>query len=354
MNKKNNFDNKIALISGSGTGKELVELFDYAVKFISKIYGKKVITEYCNHTFSTYYNSKKYKSNEITKLVETDLLKLQDFYRDFYRNGGKAVFRTAINAETLYRFRSIEKSVKSTIFPVGKNTLLLVRDQMQGFYCNENYITTDNEINFEGKITKENLKDIIDYSIREAQKELGKSFDIWIVYKHHLFGNTLEKWCNEYLNNVYMYQPNHATDELYKLTSNSNKKERAILLIAGNEFGDIIHEILLFSFCKSNRFISHSKNVYLNTEIYGLIEYQTVHGSADDLEGKNLVNPIATLKAVSHYLEEFLKINNFQDIMTKTINKAIDNNFVTPDMNGNKKSKEVVNYILNNIKKNKE
>ena len=348
--KKEEKINKVGIIIGTGTGREIADIFINSVDHISRLYKKKIVIEECKHIFSTYHNSKKYSLNKIAKIVQKDINTLNEFYKKFYKTGGRAIFRTAINAETLYKFREIGKAVKTITFPFKKNKLLLIRDEMQGFYTNDEYYLRGDELTFLGKFSKVNFETIFDFSLNEAKSELNSNFDVWFVYKYHLFANLLEAWSIDILDRIKVYQPNHATDELYKRfkTSGENKD---LLLIAGNEFGDIIHEILIFKFKIGTRFTIHSRNVYLHPESYNLVEYQTVHGSADDIAGKGIVNPFATLAAAGNYIEEQLKIPSFGQKMSNAIKRAIDNQVYTHDMGGGKKSSEVVYYVLNEIEK---
>jgi homoisocitrate dehydrogenase len=73
------------------------------------------------------------------------------------------------------------------------------------------------------------------------------------------------------------------------------------------------------------------------------------HGSAPDIEGQNIANPIATLRSVALMLE-FLG----QEEAAALIYKAVDANLtegrlLTPDMGGNAKTTEVTEDILRRL-----
>lgn len=46
-----------------------------------------------------------------------------------------------------------------------------------------------------------------------------------------------------------------------------------------------------------------SENIYLDPDLNGLTEYQTVHGSANDIDGKGLLYPSDTAGAAVALLE---------------------------------------------------
>lgn len=78
----------------------------------------------------------------------------------------------------------------------------------------------------------------------------------------------------------------------------------------------------------------------------GIIIGEPCHGSAPDIEGKGIANPVATIRSVGVMLE-------FMDLpeAAETIYKAVDANlaegkFVTPDLGGKASTEEVTNDII--------
>ncbi len=79
--------------------------------------------------------------------------------------------------------------------------------------------------------------------------------------------------------------------------------------------------------------------------------FEPVHGSAPDIEGKGLANPIAMILSISMMLE-FLK----EDFYAKQINKAVENvlkskKIATPDLGGNSKTSDITIAIKKRIRK---
>ena len=73
------------------------------------------------------------------------------------------------------------------------------------------------------------------------------------------------------------------------------------------------------------------------------------HGSAPDIEGKGIANPIATLRSVALMLE-FLE----QEEAAAMIYRAVDANLadgelLTPDMGGNAGTEEVVEDVIGRL-----
>ncbi|MEM4358365.1 MAG: isocitrate/isopropylmalate family dehydrogenase [Candidatus Pacearchaeota archaeon] len=318
---------KIGIVVGSGTGRELSDIFKKVILSIKPASQKIEFIE-CKHLFNTYASIKDLTGDKIKSITEKELNILKSFYRDFYKKGGRVIFRTAINAETLYLLRKWGKCIKLFTIPFDNCEILFCRDQTQGFYSNDNYSIKKNKIQFCASFSKTDLREVINFSIQEAGKIFGEDFEILVVYKHHLFSNIIENWIKdilpkERLSKVKICQPNHMVQILFELDKG---KKKNILLIAGNEIGDICHELFLYQFTDEKRGTSFSKNICLKKEIKGLIEYQTVHGSADEIAGKDIVNPIATLKIAGKIGEDILKIKNFYTLMENAIKNCYNKN----------------------------
>lgn len=70
------------------------------------------------------------------------------------------MFRTAVNAETLYYVRRDVKKLKAVILPIKINgvnkRIIFIRDQIQGYYTNDKVLIKNDKIKnlfqfFEGK-----------------------------------------------------------------------------------------------------------------------------------------------------------------------------------------------------------
>lgn len=294
-----------------------MEVFKFALQRITSKLGKEVEVVDCEHEFRSYHRIFGSPLEDIKAVVEEDLAQLTEFYKEFHLSGGRAIFRTALNAETLYRFRAIGKAVKSIYIPLAEKSILFVRDQMQGFYANESCEIDRETIRFSGSFSRDNFDKLARYSLAEAARTLRPELDVWIVYKHHLFANVIENWAHEVLPACRVYQPNHATQLLGEYMATSSGPD--LLLITGNEVGDILHEVLIQELGLGTRSTLYSRNTYLHPELEGLVEYQTVHGSADNIAGQGSVNPLATLRAVAAFVEEQVGENGFVSTMDRAI-----------------------------------
>lgn len=118
------------------------------------------------------------------------------------------------------------------------------------------------------------------------------------------------------------------------------------LIIAGNEYADIMEVLFLDMFDQGVQETSYSENVYLAPATSKLVEFQTVHGSADDLTGQGIVNPSATLKAAATILKRYGRCKGIESAMDYTIETLEQQKICTPDRGGTTTTAAYVCTIL--------
>ena len=188
---------------------------------------------------------------------------------------------------------------------------------------------------------------IIAYSINRADELWGaRTIDsVNLVYKFHLFDGIFSIWAEEWSKKfglkINFVQPDTANRNLLAFGIRGHH-----LMIAGNEWADIMHVILLNMFGQGAQEARCTENVYLYPGLHDLSEYQTVHGSADDIAGKGVVNPSATLRAAAAILERHAGCKGIEEAMDRTLLILQRRGALTPDQGGNKSSTEVVDSVL--------
>lgn len=125
-------------------------------------------------------------------------------------------------------------------------------------------------------------------------------------------------------------------------------KDKDIVVVASNEIGDVLLEALIHYYKIANKETFFTLNVAFVDKNNPLEVVQTMHGSADDIVGQQLLNPIATIRAAGYALEKWLGVPDAIGRTEKAISKAIKNKIMTRDMGGKSKTDDVVNFILNN------
>ena len=329
-------NNLIGIIRGEGSGNLLADIFiDFLTALASK-HDKQIAFQedfdpetgkvYTYHSFNSLKKKAGDDLDEYKKIskIEADRLagKMDQWYHE---NGIRAVFRTSVNAEALYRFRQKVKAAKEFLIKIpGGRRILFIRDEAEGFYANSKYDSSEEEIVFCGKFTKKHQQGLARCAIRRADQRLREGYKKFGILKHHLFGNQMEKWLTEIIPDIKMFQPDSGAIYLNNciLSNGENGKfnshhllDTDLLVICGNEVGDFMYEQIIAILNIDAHLELFSANLYLAVGITGddLIGYQTIHGSADDKEDPDEIIPNATLRAAAAIAEDYLDIKDAKE-----------------------------------------
>ena len=120
------------------------------------------------------------------------------------------------------------------------------------------------------------------------------------------------------------------------------------VIVTGNLFGDILSDIAAMLTGSIGMLPSAS----LNSENKGM--YEPVHGSAPDISGKELANPIAAILSVAMMLKYSFNMNEASSAIESSIQEVLSEGYRTIDLEGSKKNKlstsEMGNKIIEKIK----
>ena len=127
---------RVGYTVGRGTGKELADIFERVMTELSTCYSVQIELYRSSRVYHSYFSLLADYNDQITIEEETlqDVLHYEDFCKKQAALGTRVTFKTAINAQSLYLVREHLQAVKVECFNQGKNSLLLIRDQSQGFY----------------------------------------------------------------------------------------------------------------------------------------------------------------------------------------------------------------------------
>lgn len=341
----------VGVAVGRGTGPELADIFT------------KVLSELASHfkvQTQVHRSSRIYHSYQSLLSVGNDLQSIHDqttldarHYEDFCKEqaaqGTNVIFRTAFTAQSLYLVRQHLIAVKVEHFHNHSAEMLLIRDQAQGFYtgCNTyalDALTVSRTTHFDKAV----FGRIVAYSLSRARRCWGENAEVdslTLVYKHHLFDTIFDVWAKEWSQqhnlHIQFIQPDTMNRNI--LAYGFQKRQ---LIVAGNEYADIMEVLFLDMFGQGVQETSYSENVYLSPATNGLVEYQTVHGSADDLTGKGIVNPSATLKAAATILERHGLCEGVERGMNEAIEAMAYQKTCTPDQGGTATTSAYTSAVL--------
>lgn len=117
------------------------------------------------------------------------------------------------------------------------------------------------------------------------------------------------------------------------------------VIVASNMFGDILSD--LAGACTGSIGLSPSANI--NPEKVAPSMFEPVHGSAPDIAGKGIANPIAAIRSAG-MMVDFLEHNDIFKLIEKVCVESLeDRKVVTPDLGGVATTSQVGDDIVKRI-----
>ncbi|MEU4803855.1 isocitrate/isopropylmalate family dehydrogenase [Actinosynnema sp. NPDC023587] len=110
-----------------------------------------------------------------------------------------------------------------------------------------------------------------------------------------------------------------------------------------------MHVVLLDRYGADRQENRCTENVYLHPDLAGLVEYQTVHGSADDLAGRDTVNPTATVRAAAVIVERHCGGTGAIESTERALTAVTERGVRTPDLGGEHSTTAVVDALLTEL-----
>lgn len=342
---------EVGVAVGRGTGPELADIFIEVLNKLARHFNVQVEVRRSSRIYHSYQSlfSAVHDLQYIRDETTLDATHYEDFCKKQAAQGTNAIFRTAFTAQSLYLVRQHLEAVKVEHFHKQSAEILLIRDQAQGFYTGSNTYSSDAlAVSRTSHFSKAILNRIVTYSLSRARRCWGENTKIdsvTMVYKHHLFDGIFDVWAQEWSREhdlqIRLIQPDTMNRNLLAFGVQGRQ-----LIIAGNEYADIMEVLFLDMFGQGVQETSYSENVYLSPATSELVEYQTVHGSADDLTGKGTVNPSATLKAAATILERHGLCKGIESNMNHAIETLTQQKICTPDQGGTTSTTAYVSAIL--------
>lgn len=340
---------RIGLAVGGGTGPELADIFERALGELAARHGARAEVARSPRVYRTYWPVAGLSSAEASRAADDDAAHYVAFVRDLAARGVRACFRTAFNAQALYLVRDELLGVKIEPLPHARGEILLFRDETQGFYSGRNDAPDDpHRLRRETLFSRENTRLVLDFALRSAAERWGgrEAIDrIVVACKFHLLDNRYANWVREFERDrgvsIQLYQPDTTNRHLLR-----DAFPGRTVLVGSNEWADIMHAELITRFGLGNQDERGTRNVYLRPDVAGFVEYQTVHGSADDIGGRDLVNPAGTLRVAAQALEDLGGVAGAAAGMERALGAVARRGIATPDAGGTGTTTAVVAAAL--------
>ncbi|HLR52896.1 MAG TPA: tartrate dehydrogenase [Candidatus Avamphibacillus sp.] len=229
--------------------------------------------------------------------------------------------------------------------------MLIIRENSEGEYAGAGdrlFQGTSEEVALQtGVFSRKGTERIIRYAFEEAKRtnrtltsiSKGNALNYSMVFWDEVF----EEVAREYPDvKTYSYLVDAAS--LYFVTD----PERFEVVVTSNLFGDIVTDI--GAGITGGMGLATGANINPEREYPSMFE--PVHGSAPDIAGKGLANPLAAFWSVSQMLD-FFREEDWGSAVLSTIRKIVKQpEKLTPDMGGNCSTSEVGDYFLELLEKN--
>jgi 3-isopropylmalate dehydrogenase len=244
------------------------------------------------------------------KRPETGLLKLRKALGLFANVRPAIIFDELINASTLKP--EVIKGVDLTV----------VRELTGGIYFGEPRYKDENKAYNTMIYTKEEIKRIAKVAFEEAKKRRKKVTSVDkanVLEVSELWRETVEEVAKDYpeIELEHMYVDNAAMQLV------RNPKQFDVIL-TGNIFGDILSD--------EASMIVGSIGLLPSASIGGKVGlFEPIHGSAPDIAGQGIANPIATILSAAMMLDYLNETNGAQKIRN-AIRKVLAQGYRTRDL----------------------
>jgi 3-isopropylmalate dehydrogenase len=347
---------KIAVIPGDGIGKEVIASALEVVKAAKSIISQEIAFEEFDYGASRFLK-------DGTTIPQDDLIRLKkDFHAVFLGALGdprvsdvfymkEILLKLRFDLDLYINFRPFKlygedlcplKGIKS-----GEIDFVLFRENTEGCYVQiggEFKKNTEDEIALHESIhSRKGVERIIRAAFEYAGKNRKKK--VLMTDKHNALTHTHGLWQRVFREVGEEYpdiRKEHLLMDVCAMEMVRNPK-RFEVIVTDNLFGDILSD--LAAQIVGGLGLAPSGNINPGK----ISMFEPVHGSAPDIAGKGIANPMGAVLSAALMLD-FLGENRAAKAIENAVSDAINNGFVTGDLRGSKNTEEVTEYIIGRLR----
>ena len=228
--------------------------------------------------------------------------------------------------------------------------MVVVRENSEGEYANVGarlYPGTAQEVALQtGVFSRKGCERVIRYAYELAKKE-GKT--LTSVSKGNALGYSMVFW-DEIFREIGQEYPEVRTSSLMVDAASMffvKEPRRFQVVVTSNLFGDILTD--LGAAIAGGMGLAAGAN--LNPERKYPSMFEPIHGSAPDIAGKGLANPLAAIWSVSQMLDFFGRGDWGAKVLAAIETLLTEQKVLTPDLGGTAKTREIASAILAILKR---
>lgn len=344
---------KIAVIAGDGIGKEVIPEAIKVINTVASRLGFHIDYEFFDWSCETYKETGRMMPENAIKTLSTfdsillgavgfpgvpDHISLWGLLLPIRRQ-----FSQYINLRPVRLFEGIPSPLANK--RVGDIDFYVVRENVEGEYSDIGGIFNkgmENEFVLQNSIfTKKGTERVIKYAF-ELAKKLDRPHVTSATKSNGIF-HSMPYW-DEIFASIAANYPNVSVDQYHIdiLTAYFiSKPEYFDVIVGSNLFGDILSD--LGPACTGTIAIAPSANINPEKEFPSMFE--PVHGSAPDIYGQNIANPIGTIWAAAMMLEHLGEQEAHNKILHAIESVLKSRVALTPDMGGHASTQKLGDAI---------
>ena len=351
---------KIAVIPGDGIGTEVTEEAVKVLKAVEKVQPELSLE------FTTYDWSSEYYLQHGHMMPEGALETLSGYDAIYFGTVGDPArvpdhitlgglilpIRRYFNQYACIRPVSLFPGVECPI--VGKKVedidLVVIRENTEGEYSNVGgrvHVDTDSEVAVQTAVfTRRGTERIIRYAF-ELARQRGKKKKVTSITKSNAHRYGMVFW-DDVFKSVAKEYPDIESD--YNLVDAAamnfiRRPESFDVVVASNLFGDILTD--LGAVIMGGMGFAPSAN--LNPERKHPSMFESVHGSAPDIAGQGIANPVASIWAGAMMLDFIGEDEGEKRVLEALKTHLSEGKVKTPDIGGNAKTQDVGDNVASLI-----
>jgi len=229
----------------------------------------------------------------------------------------------------------------------GQIDMVVVRENTEGEYAQVGgfvYMAQPEEVAIQTSVfTRRGVERVVRYAFELAVKR-GKKRRVASITKSNAQGYGMALWDRTF-NDVAIEFPGIETESLLVDAAAMNfirRPESFDVVVASNLFGDILSDIS--AIVVGSMGLAASANLDPSRRFPSMFE--PVHGSAPDIAGRGVVNPLAAILSASMMLEHLEQPAAAREVEQAVAAVLAEGKVRTPDLGGQNSTQEVTDAVL--------
>ena len=234
----------------------------------------------------------------------------------------------------------------------GQIDMVVVRENTEGEYAQVGgfvYMAQPEEVAIQTSVfTRRGVERVVRYAFELAVKR-GKKRRVASITKSNAQGYGMALWDRTF-NDVAIEFPGIETESLLVDAAAMNfirRPESFDVVVASNLFGDILSDIS--AIVVGSMGLAASANLDPSRRFPSMFE--PVHGSATDIAGRGVVNPLAAILSASMMLEHLEQPAAAREVEQAVAAVLAEGKVRTPDLGGQNSTQEVTDAVLDKMEK---